>query len=303
MTDLPSDLPPGLRLVRAPNPSPMTERGTNTWLLGAGTGAGTGGGAVTVIDPGPDDPRHLAAILGALGPGDHVALIVVTHAHRDHTALAPRLAAATGAPVAARGDAWAGRSAVMTALADQGLSGGGEGLDPDFRPDLCLADGALIGTGPTELRVMHTPGHAASHICLGWGTDVFTGDTLMGWASTLVSPPDGDLSDFRNSLARLAAGGYRRGFPGHGAPIDDLPARLHWQLNHRATREAQIRAALPPAPGADLTTLTAAVYADLSPDLRPAAARNLFAHLVDLTGRGLARAHPALSPQARFHRP
>ncbi|MGL4279107.1 MAG: MBL fold metallo-hydrolase, partial [Albidovulum sp.] len=142
---------PGLRLVLAPNPSPMTLHGTNTFLLGEG--------AVAVIDPGPDDPGHLAAILAALGPGERISHIFVTHAHLDHSGLAGRLAARTGAPVLAFGDASAGRSPIMAALAAEGGIGGGEGIDTGFRPDIDLADGASIAGDGWQLRAIHTPGH------------------------------------------------------------------------------------------------------------------------------------------------
>jgi len=286
---------PGLRLVLAPNPSPMTERGTNTWLLGEG--------AVTVLDPGPADPGHLRAILAALAPGERVARILVSHAHLDHSPAARPLAQATGAPVLAFGDARAGRSARMAALAGAGL-GGGEGVDAGFIPDEALPDGTELDLGGEALRAVHTPGHFGNHLCFLWGHRLFSGDMVMGWAPSLVSPPDGDLTDFMASLDRLEALGPTRLYPGHGAPVADGPARIRALRAHRRGREAAILAALAQAPrtGERLSRLLPRVYADTPVALHPAAARNLLAHLVDLDHRGHLRldlanpADPAVHP-------
>jgi len=269
-------LEPGLRLVLAPNPSPMTERGTNTYLLGEG--------AVSVIDPGPRDPAHLAAILAALEKGERVAQILVTHAHKDHSPLARELAAATGAPILAFGDARAGRSARMAALA--GEVGGGEGVDLDFAPDVLLRHGESLEAGGRELVAVHTPGHFGNHLCFRWGDALFSGDHVMGWAPSLVSPPDGDLTDFMASLDRIEALGPLRYYPGHGAPVGEGLERVRGLRAHRLGREAAIRRAV--AAGATtLPAITGAVYRDTPPALLPAAARNVLAHLIDLQARGL----------------
>ncbi len=291
-------LHPDLRLVRADNPSPFTGAGTNSYLLGRG--------AVVLVDPGPDLDSHAKALMGALGPDERISHILVTHAHADHSALAPRIAALTGASVLAFGDATAGRSARMQALAEaeataQGGLGGGEGRDSAFRPDHCLADGEILRTAAGDITALHTPGHMANHLCLGWGDVLFSGDHVMGWSTSIVSPPDGDMAQYRASLLRLQAGGWQRGFPGHGAPIADLPGRIAALLAHRARREAIILAELGDMP-VGLTELTARVYADTPPPLWPAGARNLLAHLIDLADRGLVRAEPAPGPEARFSR-
>jgi hydroxyacylglutathione hydrolase len=274
--DRPLALEPGVRLVLAPNPSPMTERGTNTWLLGTG--------AVTVLDPGPDDPAHLRAILAALDPGERVDRILVSHAHLDHSPAARPLARATGASVLAFGDAGAGRSARMAGL--EGL-GGGEGVDAAFAPDTRLPDGAALHLGGEALVAIHTPGHLGNHLCFLWGDRLFSGDTVMGWAPSLVSPPEGDLTDFMASLDRLEALGPTRLFPGHGAPVPDGVARIRALRDHRRGREGAILAALGPD-RTPLAALVARVYADTPPQMHPAAARNLLAHLIDLHHRGLA---------------
>ncbi len=286
----PCPLEPGLRRLRAPNPGPMTGSGTNTYLLGLRD--------IAVIDPGPDDPAHLAAILDAIGPEQRLTHILVTHAHRDHSALAPRLAACTGASVLAFGDATAGRSAVMTRLAREGL-GGGEGVDGSFQPDVRVADGSVVAGPDWRIVALWTPGHMGNHLCLHWQDAVFTGDLVMGWSSSLISPPDGDMAAFYRSCARLAGIGARVLYPGHGDPVTAPAARISELVAHRRLRETQIRDVL--ACGAlDLVALTRRVYADLAPDLLPAATRNTLAHLVDLTERGIVTATPDLSMTARF---
>jgi len=267
---------PGLRLVLAPNPSPMTERGTNTWLLGDG--------AVTVLDPGPDDPGHLRAILAALHPGERVDRILVSHTHLDHSPGARPLARMTRAPVLAFGPAQAGRSARMTRLAQTAL-GGGEGIDAGFTPDVTLPDGTSLDLNGEALLAIHTPGHLGNHLSFLWGDRLFSGDTVMGWAPSLVSPPDGDLTDFMDSLDRLQALGPTRLFPGHGAPVPDGPARIKALRAHRLTRESAVLAAIA-AGHSTLPGLVAQVYADTPVQMHPAAARNLLAHLIDLDHRG-----------------
>lgn len=281
-------LEPGLRVVCAPNPSAMTGPGTNTYLLGGSAG-------LAVIDPGPADAAHLEALLAAIG-GAVVSHIVVTHAHRDHSALAPALAARTGAPVCAFGDAAAGRRADLGALA---ALGGGEGVDAGFRPDLCLPDGAVLAGPGWQLEALHTPGHMGNHLCLAWNDTVFSGDHVMGWASSLISPPDGDLGAYMASLARLAGRAPRRLWPGHGAPVDDPPARIAALAAHRAARCGAVRAVLARGP-ANAATIAAEVYAGLAPGLMGAARRNTLAQLIALADRAEARPEGPLCPEVRF---
>lgn len=281
---------PGLRRVLASNPSPMTLWGTNTWIVGEGD--------VAVIDPGPADPAHLDAILAALRPGERVARIVVTHAHLDHTPLARPLAGETGAPVLAFGDARAGLDPAMEAFA---ALGGGEGVDADFFPDEVLPDGGTVAAGGWELQAIHTPGHFGNHICLRWGEALFSGDHVMGWATSLVSPPDGSMTDFMASLRRLQGLGLRRMYPGHGDPVEAPEARLAGLIAHREGREAEILRALDAGP-ATPARLAAAIYRDTPAALLPAAERNVLAHLIDLVLRGLVTADPAPAPGAMFGR-
>ena len=274
---------PGVRRVVAANPSPMTFTGTASYLVGETE--------VAVIDPGPDDPAHVAALAQAAGPG-RVRAILVTHAHRDHCGGAAALARLTGAPVHA--------FAVPPPAADPAL-GGGEGVDAAFRPDATLDDGdALVGAG-WRLTALHTPGHLSDHLCFaleGAGL-LFTGDTVMGWSTTLVSPPGGDMGAFMASLERLAAGRWTAFLPGHGRPVADPAAMLAWQLAHRRAREAQIVAALAEGP-ADPAALVRRLYADTDPRLWPAAERNVLAHLLALVATGRAAADSPPGPAARF---
>ena len=286
-------LEPGLRRIIAPNPSPMTFRGTNTYLLGERE--------LAVIDPGPVSAEHLDAILAALQPGQQISHIVVTHAHLDHSPLAATLSDRTGAPVYGFGPATAGRSAVMAQLALDGLAGGGEGIDTTFEPDVALADGDLIEGDGWTLRAIHTPGHIGNHLCLGWDDACFTADHIMGWASSLVSPPDGDLTDFMASCRILQSFDWRVFHPGHGAPIHDPARRLRWIISHRLSRETAILTALTKGP-ADAATLATQIYVETPAALMGAATRNVFAHLVDLTGKSLISPIGELSVAAKFRR-
>lgn len=281
----------GLACVLAPNPSPMTYWGTNTYLLGEDS--------LAVIDPGPADPTHLSALVKAIKDRP-VSHILVTHSHLDHSPLAPILAAETGAPVYAFGNSTAGRSLVMEGLAQSGEIGGGEGVDVAFAPDEVLSDGDVLAGDGWALTARHTPGHFSNHLSFLWGDAAFTGDHLMGWATTLISPPDGDLTAFMASCALLQSTSMTRAYPGHGAPLPDAQARLSDLIAHRRSRESEIRSALTDTP-ATPASLTAAIYTDLPAPLRPMAERNVLAHLIDLTNRGLAAPEGPLSATAIFH--
>ncbi|ABD54749.1 MBL fold metallo-hydrolase [Jannaschia sp. CCS1] len=279
-------LAPDLRRITAPNPSPMTFTGTQTYILGQGE--------VSVIDPGPAVPQHMHAILGALQPGESVARILVTHSHLDHSPLARPLAQATGAPIFAAGPSDWGRSAVMTALGD--AVGGGEGIDPDFAPDERIRGGDII----EGIEVLETPGHMANHLSFVWGDALFSGDLAMGWSTSLVSPPDGDMTAFFASLEMLRARQDRIYYPGHGEPVTHPQARCAELIAHRRGREAQILAALAQIGPASADTLARHIYTDVAAALLPAAARNVLAHLIDLRTRAQITTSDPLHKDALF---
>lgn len=273
-------LRPDLRAVTAGNVGPMTFTGTRSYLLGRTE--------VAVIDPGPDDPAHRDALLAALGPEARVVAVLVTHAHRDHSAGAARLAELVSAPVLAHGDPAAARSDVMQRLADAAgpALGGGEGIDTGFVPDRRIGEGDVISGDGWQLAVRHLPGHLGDHLVFEAEDFVFSGDLLMGWATTLISPPDGDLAMFRTSIARLRDLAPSVCFPGHGPAVRDPVALCSHLLTHRAERESSILAALAQGP-ARIAELVAGLYAAIDPALHKAASRNVLAHLVDLESRGI----------------
>lgn len=281
---------PGLQRVLAPNASPMTHWGTNTYIIGQAS--------VVIIDPGPDDHRHRDALQAALD-GRQVNLILVTHSHLDHSGLAPALSHMTGAPVCAFGDSAAGRSAVMSDLIAREPQTGGEGVDAQFCPDIALCDGEILTGDWGQISAVHTPGHMANHMCFFWNDAGFTGDHVMEWASSLVSPPDGDVAQFMRSCDKLKAYAASSYYPGHGRPVSNPADRLAWLMSHRQLREREILSQLKESPQT-ISQITAQVYADTSPNLRAAAQRNVFAHLIDLHTRAEISASPTLNSLATF---
>jgi len=270
--------PPDIRLIRADNPSPLTGSGTNTWLLGRGQ--------VTVIDPGPALETHHQAILAAT-QGEEIRHILVTHAHLDHSELSSRLARETGAEVLAFGKADAGRSLTMLRLAQEGMTSG-EGADQNFAPDRCLKDGEILHLSGLVIEALHLPGHMGCHMGFALGDVLFSGDHVMGWSTSLVSPPDGDMGDYMRSLARLAGREWSRFLPGHGPEVNEPAARLAELIAHRKGREQAILALLRKGPST-ANEIAERVYSDTPRHLLPAATRNVLAHLIDLTSRDLAR--------------
>jgi glyoxylase-like metal-dependent hydrolase (beta-lactamase superfamily II) len=260
----------------------MTFTGTQSYILGENE--------VAIIDPGPDDPKHLAALHTAL-KGRKVSHVLVTHSHVDHSPLAY----AFEAPVLGFGPSGAGMSTVM-----QGLSGleGGEGIDADFAPDITLADGEILRGQGWALEAIHTPGHMSNHLCFAFEGGLLSGDHVMAWSTTLVSPPDGDLTQFMASLHKLQAREDARYFPGHGPVLENPQAMLTYQIAHRLERETQILEALP----GTVPAITAQVYKGLDSRLLPMAARNVFSHLIDLIERGKVRSDGPVGFGGHFER-
>ena len=289
------EVAPGVRRVTCRNPSPMTFSGTRSYLVGEGD--------LALVDPGPDRPEHLAALAAALRPGERIAHIFVTHSHVDHSPGARVVADATGAPIHGFGAHGTGLSETMQRLRRDGVYlGGGEGGDGGFEPDHRMEPGETVGGRGWALSALHTPGHLSNHISLvleGTGT-VFTGDTVMGWATTLVSPPEGDMAAFMATLRMLAGrDGDRLYLPGHGHPVRDPAGMLAFQIAHREERMAQILAGLAAGP-ADAGALARAIYTDVDPRLLPAARRNVLATLIGLLDEGRVVARGPLSADVAF---
>lgn len=282
-----------IRRIRAANPSPLTGTGTNTYILGEGS--------VAVIDPGPALPEHLNAIRAAMKPGETISHILVTHAHLDHSALARPLAEVTGAPILAFGDAISGRSGTMMQLVQAGFEGGGEGSDLSFKPDETLKDGQMVRGDGWQIEAVHTPGHMGGHLAFAFGNTLFSGDHVMGWSSTLVSPPDGDMGAYMASLEKLSARQWQRFLPGHGEAITAPAERLRELITHRRSRESAILAALANGPSTAMQ-LTRAIYTDIPPALIPAASRNVLSHLIDLKERNEISSVLGHSPDAQYER-
>lgn len=265
-------LGPLVRRVLASNPSPFTYTGTQTYIIGAGE--------VAVIDPGPNLPEHVDALVAAL-EDERVAAILCTHTHRDHSPASRPLRAATGAPIV---------GCSPLSLDDSGPRAD-ESFDADYRPDRVLADGDRVGAEGWTLEAVATPGHTSNHLCLALVEEgaLFTGDHVMGWSTTVVAPPDGDMADYRESLEKLLARHDRIYYPAHGPAVEDPHAHVRRLLDHRRMRERQIIGHLERGEGR-IPTMVAQMYADIDPRLFPAAGRSVLAHLVDLERRGLVKA-------------
>lgn len=272
-TGLPEEAAPGISRVTAPNRNPYTFTGTNSFLIG--------GDSLAIVDPGPDDDAHLRALMAAIG-GRKVEAILLTHTHVDHSALAPKLKQATGAPLWFGGRHRPSRKRLPFEPNAVRRSG-----DRDLVPDRVLADREAFVVGGVRLEAIATPGHCANHICLGvHGTEwMLSGDHIMGWSSTLVSVPDGSMADYLDSLRKVIALPYRRYLPAHGGPVEDGPTYAQALLAHRERRNDQIVAAVNQGARhpADLMRI---IYPNLSPGLVPAARMVLKAHVEYLEAMG-----------------
>ncbi|WP_159977515.1 MULTISPECIES: MBL fold metallo-hydrolase [unclassified Novosphingobium] len=266
---------PLVRRVLARNPSPFTYTGTQTYIVGEA-------GEVAVIDPGPDEPEHIAALVEAIG-NDRVVAICCTHTHRDHSPAAAPLSAITGAPIV---------GCAPLVLNDDGPRADAS-FDAAYTPDRVLADNeALQGKGWT-LRAIATPGHTSNHLCFALEETgaLFTGDHVMGWSTSVVSPPDGDMSDYMASLARL----YEREqdvvyYPAHGAEVTKPRQLVRGMIGHRRQRERQILRQIESGQSR-IVEMVPLMYKGVDERLWPAAGRSVLAHLIDLEKRGITARH------------
>jgi glyoxylase-like metal-dependent hydrolase (beta-lactamase superfamily II) len=264
------EVAPGVRRLLAPNPGIMTGPGTNTYLIGSDE--------VAVIDPGPDDDHHLEAVLAA--GGDRIRWLLITHTHVDHSPLAQRLKATSGALGLGFGPA--------PVLPTPGL----DGHDREFRPDRVLGDGDRLKTLEFTISAVHTPGHASNHLCFeldGEGL-LFSGDHVMQGSTVVIAPPDGDMAIYLESLEKIRRRPIRRIAPGHGEIIDDPAAVLDEYLRHRLAREAAISGTVRRAglEGVTVQQVVDAVYTDVPDELHPIARYSVWAHLRKLMAAGAA---------------
>ncbi len=265
---------PGVRRVLCDNPSPFTFTGTVSYIVGKGN--------VAIIDPGPDNEAHAKALLDAV-KGETVAHIFVTHTHRDHSPNTARLKAATGATVYAEGAHRASRPYYESEKISTE-----SGADRDFRPDVQVRDGETIGGDGWTLQAVATPGHTANHMAFAWRErkQIFIGDHVMGWSTSIVAPPDGSMIDYMASLQKLTQRDENLYFSGHGPEIPDAVRYVRFLIRHREAREASILHRL--AKGeADIPTMVRAIYIGIDPRLTGAAGYSVLAHLEDLVGRGI----------------
>lgn len=263
------EIEPLVRRVLAPNPSPFTYTGTQTYLVG-------GSSDVAVIDPGPNEPDHIAAIVAAIGEARVVA-ISCTHNHRDHSPAAAPLQALVGGEIAG--------CAPLVLSADGPRADAA--FDESYAPDRVLADGEHIrGTGWT-LTAVATPGHTSNHLCFALDETgaLFTGDHVMGWSTTVVSPPDGDMAAYMASMELLYGREDRVYYPAHGPAVEKPKQLVRGMIGHRRQRERQILKCLAAGP-MPIEPMVAQMYSGLDPRLTTAAGRSVLAHLIDLEARG-----------------
>jgi glyoxylase-like metal-dependent hydrolase (beta-lactamase superfamily II) len=263
-------LEPLVRRVLARNPSAFTYTGTQSYIVGDDA-------EVAVIDPGPDDAEHIAALVEAIGTAKVVA-ICCTHTHRDHSPGAAPLAALTRAPIIG--------CAPLT-LNDE-VPRADAAFDASYRPDRVLADGERIGATGWTLEAVTTPGHTSNHVCFALleSGALFTGDHVMGWSTSVVSPPDGDMTDYMASLQKLQEREDRVYYPAHGPAVDKPRQLVRGMMGHRRSREKQILKQIGEG-RVRVGEMVPQMYKGVDERLWPAAGRSVLAHLIDLARRGL----------------
>jgi glyoxylase-like metal-dependent hydrolase (beta-lactamase superfamily II) len=277
------ELEPGIARVLAHNPSAFTYYGTQTYLIG--------GDKLAVIDPGPDLPEHLDALEKAIA-GRTVVAIMCTHTHRDHSPAARPLAERTRAPII---------GCAPLALETVGPRADAA-FDGDYAPDRVLADGERVEMDGEPLIAVATPGHTSNHLCFAYKGALFSGDHVMGWSTTVVVPPDGDMAAYMNSLERLRQRDDRIYYPAHGPAVTNPRQYVRHLVGHRMQREKQILKLVGEGPR-EISDIVANAYPGLDPRLVAAAGGSVCAHLLDLERRGLVeRTGDSPSPRGSFPR-
>jgi len=274
---------PGIRRIIARNPGPFTFRGTGTYVVGEGK--------VAVIDPGPDLPEHIEALLMDLA-GEEVTHILVTHTHRDHSPAAAAVKEATGAPTYGFGPHAGGR---------RGEPGVEEGGDWDFVPDIAVKDGGEIAGDGWRFEAVHTPGHTSNHLCFALPDSgiLFSGDHVMGWSTSVIAPPDGNMAAYMASLDKLLERRDAVYWPTHGPAITEPHEHVRAFIAHRREREAGVLDCLGAGIGG-VDAMVERLYVGLNPNLKRAAGRSVLAHLVDLIERGKVACDGSPTTQATY---
>jgi glyoxylase-like metal-dependent hydrolase (beta-lactamase superfamily II) len=259
----------GIARVLAHNPSAFTYTGTQTYLVGDAE--------IAVIDPGPDQPDHLNALEQAIG-GRRLVAIMCTHTHRDHSPAARPLAARTGAPIV---------GCAPLALETVGPRADAS-FDGEYRPDRVLSDGDTVTIDGHDVTAVATPGHTSNHLCFAYRGALLTGDHVMGWSTTVVVPPDGDMAEYMQSLDKLRQRDDRVYYPAHGPAVTNPQQYVRHLVGHRMQREKQILSLVRDHARA-IPNIVASAYPGLDPRLTVAAGGSVFAHLLDLERRGLVQ--------------
>ena len=267
------ELQDGLMRLTAPNPSPMTSTGTNTYILGRKE--------LLIIDPGPNSEAHLRNIMEVIPKYTKVTHILITHSHLDHSGLAPKLSKILNAPTLAFGTALDGLSNDMKSICKMGLTSEKFGIDTEFVPDHFLKDEEKISSREWEVVAHHTPGHLSNHICYQYLDKLFTGDHIMEWSTSVISPPEGDVSQFINSCEKIYNLHCEKFYPGHGIPVENPSERIAELIEHRKKREIEILNFLKNR-DATISQITKNIYLNIDQNLLSVASRNVKAHLVDL---------------------
>ena len=282
-------LSPLIRRVVARNPSPFTFKGTGTYIVGHGK--------VAIIDPGPAMDDHVAALLGAV-EHETVTHIVVTHTHLDHSPAAAAIKEATGARTFGFGPHGSGRAEDRAGVE---LGVVEEGGDHDFQPDIAMRDGDAVNGPGWSLAAVETPGHTSNHLCFALPEErvLFTGDHVMGWSTSVIAPPDGDMGAYLRSLDKLLARDDARYWPTHGPSIVEPKPHVRAFIAHRRERADAILARLRAGDRA-ISEIVAQVYAGLDPRLTAAAGRSVLAHLVEMIERGVVESDGPPSSTSRF---